>query len=179
MFWRLKMARKTKMVVIALLVVFCAYMLRNYVWANDNSGTPDVSGMLVQQSSPLTEGDTAVVELAALIYDARKEVGDPDLINSVDLNNLAQVRAQELSESFSHNRPNGDNYKTILDENGVKYNFSGENVAGGFTDAKSVLDAWMDNKSYRANILNPDYTQVGIGIYDANGICYWCALFVY
>jgi uncharacterized protein YkwD len=51
----------------------------------------------------------------------------------------------------------------------------GENIAMGYRSAQSVFDGWMASDGHRANILNPSYTQMGIG-HVASG-SWWCQQF--
>jgi uncharacterized protein YkwD len=52
---------------------------------------------------------------------------------------------------------------------GYNYSWLGENIAFGYPDAPSVLNAWMNSPEHRANILDPNYTQVGVGMAWSNG----------
>ena len=49
-----------------------------------------------------------------------------------------------------------------------------ENIAHGLSSAEAVVQAWMNSPGHRANILNANYTHIGVGncgstIQDANG----------
>ena len=48
--------------------------------------------------------------------------------------------------------------------NAVGYNYAwlGENIAFNYPDAPSVVNAWMNSPEHRANILNPNYTDIGV-----------------
>jgi len=47
-----------------------------------------------------------------------------------------------------------------------KYQWSwwGENIAYNYPGPWAVVNAWMNSPSHRANILNPNFTQIGVGI---------------
>ena len=63
----------------------------------------------------------------------------------------ADIRAQEAVESFSHTRPNGESWSTVLDEEGVVYFYAGENLASGFSSAVAVkANADTTEKSARS-----------------------------
>jgi len=47
---------------------------------------------------------------------------------------------------------------------GYNYSWLGENIAFNYADAPSVVAAWMNSPGHRANILNPNYTDIGVGI---------------
>ncbi len=196
--------KKSACGLVVVLVVLGSLVLRSAVWNFSSEGEPDASGMLVMPEkdiliiadaevplagAPFDEAEGTVLpaeeapadELFALLNEERAG-GDLEALKVTDeLNSAAAVRAEELSAAFSHTRPNGDGFKTVLKENGISYRLSGENIAGGFSTAEEVLKAWLDNEGFRKNILNPDYTNVGVGYYDdaEQGIRYWCLLFVF
>ena len=50
----------------------------------------------------------------------------------------------------------------------------GENIAFGYTTALAVMQAWMNSPGHRENILNPAFTQIGVGIVaDSAGYLFW------
>ena len=91
----------------------------------------------------------------------------------------AQVRAEETVHFFSHTRPDGRDFATALAEAGVSYSSAGENIAYGQSTPQGVMDQWMNSAGHRANILNPDFTAIGVGHYEnGNGTDYWTQLFI-
>lgn len=88
----------------------------------------------------------------------------------------AQVRAAEAKQSFSHTRPDGSRCFTALADVGMDYMAAGENLAGRIKTPEKVVQAWMDSPSHKKNIMNPKYSQIGIG-YVADGN-YWSQFFV-
>jgi uncharacterized protein YkwD len=53
-----------------------------------------------------------------------------------------------------------------------------ENIAQGQPDIDAVMNAWMNSNGHRANILNPNYTKVGLSAYVSdNGSPFWCQQF--
>ncbi|MGL5944276.1 MAG: CAP domain-containing protein [Waterburya sp.] len=56
---------------------------------------------------------------------------------------------------------------------GYQYSNLGENVAQGQTTPTDVLDSWMNSSGHRENILNPNFTEIGVG-YENN---YWTQVF--
>lgn len=76
----------------------------------------------------------------------------------------ASARALESAELFEHLRPNGvDSWITILDEYNYKYRSAGENIAGAYKTPEDAFNDWMDSPGHRANILDPDFTKIGVG----------------
>ncbi len=95
------------------------------------------------------------------------------------LQKAAEKRAQEISKSFSHERPDGSMPDTVKDEFGIKCTMFGENIAMGQTSPEQVMEAWLDSPAHRENILTKNYEKIGIGIYkDTNGTYYWVQLFI-
>lgn len=94
-----------------------------------------------------------------------------------DLMGEAGLRARELPSRFSHTRPNGTKYYTVMSNPGMK---NGENIAAGQTTPAQVVKAWMRSTVHREAILSPIYTELGVGYYEtssANYSCYWIQLF--
>ena len=92
----------------------------------------------------------------------------------------ALVRAKEIETSFSHTRPNGSKFSTALTEQGVTFKGAGENIAWGQKSPEAVMQAWMNSEGHRANILNKNFTKIGVGYYqNAAGRNFWTQLFTY
>ena len=78
----------------------------------------------------------------------------------------AAIRAEESATLFSHTRPDGTAWHTVLD--GISYQTAGENLAWGTTGyltPQRVVDMWMGSPGHKANILNPAFTSMGVGFY--------------
>lgn len=99
---------------------------------------------------------------------------------SIDKNaaTAAELRAREIKKSFSHTRPDGSAFSTVLKENGVSYRTSGENIASGQRTPEEVVKSWMNSKGHRENILSDKYTSIGVGYYENGGTAYWVQLFI-
>lgn len=94
----------------------------------------------------------------------RAKYGLDPLEIDITLCACATARAIESAELFEHLRPNGeDSWLTILDEYNYKYRSAGENLAGGYTTPEAAFNDWMESPGHRANILDPDYTKIGVG----------------
>lgn len=120
-----------------------------------------------------------VEQVVALVNIERAKVGLPSLTMSEDLNRAAQIRARETVQSFSHTRPNGSSFSSVLKENGISYRGAGENIAWGQRTPEAVVNAWMNSEGHRANILNKNYTSIGVGYHLNGSTPYWTQLFTY
>lgn len=101
-------------------------------------------------------------EVLRLVNAERAKVGAKPLKFADDLAASAFVRATELPTKFSHTRPNGSKCFTAMPQRG---HILGENLAGGQTSPQQVVQAWMDSKTHRDNILSKKYTELGVVYY--------------
>lgn len=121
-----------------------------------------------------------VTQVVKLVNEERAKAGLSELTLDMDITAAANVRAVEIKQSFSHTRPDGSSFSTALKEQGVSYRGSGENIAWGQKSPEQVMNAWMNSDGHRANILNSNYKNIGIGYYqDQTGVNYWVQLFTY
>ena len=105
--------------------------------------------------------------------------GEP-LAYSYALEEIAMQRAAEVALSFSHTRPDGTSCFTATSYDILSSVQSwGENIAAGSSTAEGAFKQWReDNDKYsgqghRRNMLNPEYSVVGIGHVTLNGTHYW------
>lgn len=102
------------------------------------------------------------MEVLRLVNIERSKVGAAPLTFAKDLAASAYVRAKELPYKFSHTRPNGSKCFTAMPQIG---HILGENLAGGQTTPKQVVQAWMDSKTHRDNILSKKFKELGVVYY--------------
>lgn len=121
-----------------------------------------------------------VEQIVALVNKERANAGLSAVKIDANLANAASKRAHEIETSFAHTRPNGSSFSTVLAENGVNYRGAGENIAYGQKTPEEVMNGWMNSEGHRANILNANFTTIGVGYYqNASGVNYWAQLFTY
>ena len=101
-------------------------------------------------------------EVLRLVNMERAKVGAAPLTFAKDLAASAYVRAKELPYKFSHTRPNGSKCFTAMPQIG---HILGENLAGGQATPKQVVQAWMDSKTHRDNILSKKFKEMGVVYY--------------
>ena len=142
---------------------------------------PDVPGP-EQPGDQVPDGSVQsyAQQVVDLVNAERAKAGLSALTVQTDVTAAANVRAREIKQQFSHTRPNGSNFSTALQEQGVSYRGSGENIAYGQRTPQQVMEGWMNSSGHRANILNANYKNIGVGYYqDENGIGHWVQLFTY
>ena len=113
----------------------------------------------------------AEAEILALVNDDRAAAGLPHLSLNPILNLAAYAKAQDmLSENyFSHTSPEGETPWHWFDVWGYRYTFAGENLATGFSDPQDLENSWMASAPHRANILSPNYSEVGLAVVSYEG----------
>ncbi|MCR5675753.1 MAG: CAP domain-containing protein [Lachnospiraceae bacterium] len=113
-------------------------------------------------------------EALDLVNEERGEAGLSDLSWSNGLAAAANVRAEELTDAFSHTRPDGTDWYTV-DAN-IMF---GENLAEFYNTPEEVVDAWMNSPSHKENIMDGEFSTCGIAIYKDGGEYYWAQEFGY
>ena len=64
---------------------------------------------------------------------------------------------------FSHSSQDGSSPGDRIDEAEYTWSTWGENIAGGSPDAAGTMDQWMNSDGHCANIMNPGFTEIGVG----------------
>ncbi|NBM15206.1 CAP domain-containing protein [Streptomyces sp. GC420] len=118
-----------------------------------------------------TEAEAAVL---ALVNQERAKAGCSAVRMDSGLADLAGDFSEDMAQRgfFEHTDPDGDTPWARAEQAGIA-NLGGENIARGQTDAEAVMDAWMNSSGHRANILNCDYTTLGVGVHFAEGGPWW------
>ena len=114
------------------------------------------------------------IEANNMVNEIRAEAGLEPLEWDNNLETVASVRASEISEKFSHTRPNGRQWYTVNSK--IQ---GGENLAFGFDNAEDVVDAWMNSPTHRDNILYDEFEKCAISIYEEDGTYYWAQQYGY
>lgn len=100
------------------------------------------------------------------------------------LGRIATIKAADMRNNnyFSHTSPTYGTPGEMLIRFGVDWTAYGENIAAGQRTPQEVMNAWMDSPGHRENILNPDFTYLGVGYVPGNTesdyATYWVQLFV-
>lgn len=136
--------------------------------------TPTTQPSPTQNPSDLNSYASQVLKL---VNQERAKAGLSALTTNSTLSAAANKRAKETSQSFSHTRPDGTSFSTVLKEYNIAYRAAGENIAYGQKTPQEVVTGWMNSPGHRANILNSNYGKLGIGVYKSNGVIYWSQLF--
>ena len=115
-------------------------------------------------------------EVVTLVNAERAAAGLAPVYAVPVLHDAAAVRAAETVTSFSHTRPDGRSCSTVLNDAGISWRMTGENIAYGYATPEAVVDGWMHSEGHRANILG-DFDYIGVGVTEQNGTLYWAQVF--
>lgn len=102
-----------------------------------------------------------------------------ELSFSSRLSAIASCRAYEISEVWSHTRPDGRHFSTVLSD----YDYGAGAVqellvyVTGSGDAEEIVSKWLSSDSHRENLLG-GYSTMGIGVYRGGGYTYVCCMLV-
>ncbi|MFC4558313.1 CAP domain-containing protein [Virgibacillus kekensis] len=108
----------------------------------------------------------------------RRNAGLSELKISKKLSQVARKKSMDMNNKdyFSHNSPTYGSPFDMMQEFNVSYQSAGENIARGQQTPQQVVGGWMDSPGHRANILNENFTHIGVGyVEDGN---YWTQMFI-
>lgn len=145
----------------SMLVVVAILILGSIVVGTLRLTHPGVLGVSVNMS---------VNDLLLLTNIARQQNNLPVLQLNGELTAAAQAKAANMfSENYwAHNSPSGKTPWDFIKGAGYNYIYAGENLARGFSTAQDTMNAWMASPDHRANILSPNYQDVGFAIAQGN-----------
>jgi len=115
--------------------------------------TPDV----------LLEQAKKIIDLTNRI---RQSVGVSLLTENNLLTQAAYNKAGDmlLNQYFAHIGPDKKTISDWLAGVNYKYAVAGENLAMGFSGAEEVVNGWVKSQTHYANIIDPDFSETGVGL---------------
>lgn len=83
---------------------------------------------------------------------------------SAQLTQAAAVHSQDMvtNDFFSHTGSSGSTLSSRVDATGYAWSSLGENIAAGYGTVNRVMDGWMASPGHCANIMSPNFTQLGV-----------------
>ena len=144
----------------------------------DGSHLPDISVPDTPEESVPDTDNSFTAQVVKLVNEERAKAGLSPLTVDSKVAAAASTRAKEIETSFSHTRPDGSSFSTALTQSGASFRGAGENIAYGQRTPEEVMKGWMNSQGHRANIMNKDFTTIGVGYHqNSNGTGYWTQLF--
>lgn len=117
-------------------------------------------------------------QVIQLTNQERAKHGLPALKPDWELSRVARYKSQDMHDRryFDHTSPTYGSPFTMMQNFGINYTRAAENIARGQATAQAVVKAWMNSPGHRKNILNAEYTHIGVGyVKDGN---YWTQMFI-
>ncbi len=111
-------------------------------------------------------------ELLTAINNARKDAGLDVFETNTSLNQVADVRAKEITYSLGHLRADGSYWNTV-----APLYYEAECLAQGFTTAADTADAWLAESTTRQYLLSDDLCSIGLSCFEYGGGNYIVASF--
>ncbi|MEI4789977.1 CAP domain-containing protein [Bacillus sp. FJAT-53060] len=142
---------------------------------NNNNTKADQTEPTTKEDSSLNAFEKEVVELT---NKERAKQGLKALSVDTKLSKSARAKSQDMKDKnyFSHTSPTYGSPFDQMKQFGITYKTAGENIAQGQRSPQEVMTAWMNSEGHRANILNKNYTHIGVGyVKDGN---YWTQQFI-
>ncbi len=106
----------------------------------------------------------------------RVAAGLPALASNSALNAAASAHSvdQATRNKMSHAGSDGSDAGVRIARAGFSASTWGENVAAGYASGDSVVAGWMGSSGHRANILNANFTSIGVAYaQSSDGTLYW------
>ncbi|MBW7475392.1 SCP-like extracellular [Paenibacillus oenotherae] len=140
-----------------------------------NPGTPNTNnpaGNNNQSNQPATSSSQFEKQVLDLVNQARSSAGLNALTMDQSLSNVAMAKAKDMHNNnyFDHNSPTYGSPFEMMKKFGISYSYAGENIAKGQQSAQQVMNDWMNSPGHRANILNSNYTKIGIAYYSGEWV---------
>jgi uncharacterized protein YkwD len=122
------------------------------------------------ERTELSVDSVSETEMFKLLNKERRERGLPELSWAPEIVPVARSHARDMWERkyFSHFSPEGEDVGDRLDKAGIAFTIAGENLAMAPT-LSTAHTGLMNSEGHRANILEPKFKRVGIGVID-NGV---------
>ena len=139
-----------------------------------------------EMTTDIVENTEFIQEVIQLTNQFRQDNGLNDLTFDPQLATAAQSHSENmaLQDFFSHTGADGSSIGDRVDATGYNFSTAGENIAAGQSTPASVVEGWINSPGHRANLLNPDFTEIGVGYAllendtgDVNYTHYWTQVF--
>ncbi|MFA5634700.1 MAG: CAP domain-containing protein [Anaerovoracaceae bacterium] len=120
-------------------------------------------------------------QVVELVNKERAAQGLSALKFNAELSKVAEAKAADLRDKnyFSHTSPTYGSPFDMMKSFGIRYTAAGENIAKGYMNPTSVMNGWMNSPGHKANIMNGNFTEIGVGyVSGSNGSGYWVQMFI-
>lgn len=129
------------------------------------TGTTGITGGTTGGGTTTGAASGEIATMISLVNQARAQSGLKALSQDSQLTNIAGLKSSDLAKNnyFSHNSPTYGSPFDMMKKYGVSYLYAGENLAMN-QNVQSAENALMNSPDHKANILNPSFTNIGVGV---------------
>lgn len=119
-----------------------------------------------RETAGIRDLDAVSREMLARVNAARNKAGLKPLRLDSTLAKSAQRHAEDMLARgyFAHRSPSGTTVRERARTAGYDWRAVGENIAFGQTSVDEVVTTWLDSPGHRKNILNPNFSELGVGL---------------
>ena len=145
------------------------------------STNPEQTPESTPEQKPSTDFSSYQQQVLDLVNAERTKRGISALTLDSNLSSVATKKSQDMVNKnyFDHTSPTYGSPFDMMKQFGISYRTAGENIAKGQKTPQEVVTAWMNSEGHRKNILNPNFTNLGVGIAkDSKGTTYWTQMFI-
>ncbi|MEF2096503.1 CAP domain-containing protein [Bacillus sp. CFBP9009] len=138
---------------------------------------------LPASNTTLNQKESQSVEqrVLSLVNEERSKSGLAPLEMDTAVSNVAILKSEDMRDNnyFNHTSPSYGSPFDMMKSFGISYEYAGENIAAGQPSADAVMKSWMNSPGHKANILNKNYTHIGIGhVTGGKYAHYWTQQFI-
>lgn len=148
-----------------------------WVYVTDES---DVEYNYLLSEEKIAQYTAKVLEL---VNQERAKAGVAPLVINNKLSKMAQIKAEDIFEHnyWGHTSPIYGSPSEMAKAFGITNKGCGENLCWYADTPEEAVTSWMGSEGHKANILNPKYTQIGLGVYASKqyGSKVWVQEFIY
>ncbi len=134
----------------------------------------------IDLNNPIQEKNTDSQKILDLVNDIRSKgitCGSTyyppveSIVWSNKLETAASKHSKDMMDNdfISHTSSNGDTFLVRISDTGYLYSSAEENIAMGYSSEESVMNGWLNSQGHCANIMNPSFTEMGVGRVES----YW------
>lgn len=125
-----------------------------------------ILGIVLFPAAKSFASDITAGAIISLVNKARNIQGVLPLSENSKLDKVAADKLQDMVEKkyFAHTSPEGKSPWYWFGKNKYDYEYAGENLAIDFMTAEKQHEAWMNSETHRKNILNPNFTEIGVAV---------------
>ncbi|CAN7245549.1 CAP domain-containing protein [Peribacillus frigoritolerans] len=127
------------------------------------------------------ESQSVEQQVLSLVNEERAKSGLPSLKMDTAISKVAILKSEDMRDSnyFNHTSPSYGSPFEMMKSFGISYRYAGENIAAGQPSADAVMKSWMNSPGHKENILNKNYTHIGIGhVTGGKYAHYWTQQFI-